>query len=124
MTTPDATLPNNILLNPVIPFVPTIIKSTSLLSAYSRIADTIDIGVVMTSVFIFLTWSLSFYILFVIRLNHFSASFLYFVKYAGEMAPKKPDESPYLILDGTTDKKVSSDPYFFDIFDSILSSLK
>jgi hypothetical protein len=31
------------------------------------------------------------------------------------MAPKKPDESPYLILDGTTDKKVSSDLYFIDI---------
>jgi hypothetical protein len=78
----------------------------------------------MTSVFTFLTWSWSFFILFVIRLNHFVPSFSYFFKYVGGMTPRKPDESTYVIFDGATDKSVSSDPYINDIWTAYLTALK
>ena len=48
--TPEATLPSNIFLNPDLPLVPVIIKSTFLFLAYSTIADTIDVAVTTTSV--------------------------------------------------------------------------
>jgi hypothetical protein len=88
---------------------------TATFSAYSNIVDTTDTGVVTTSVFIFLIWNPSFFILLMIWVNYFFASFLYFLKYVGGTAPKIPDESPYLIIDGTTDNKIISESSFIDI---------